>query len=156
MYVHTNLGARDWRTLAAFYEQVFGCTMLLPERNLSGGWLEEAIGVAGVAIRGVHLRLPGYGLEGPTLEIFEYQPSSQRGDAAINRPGYGHIAFRVADVVAACEAVLQGGGRTFGKLVTIPVKGAGVVTFVYVTDPEGNVIELQSWAADRSVNTEYS
>jgi catechol 2,3-dioxygenase-like lactoylglutathione lyase family enzyme len=115
MHVHTNLGARDWRALAAFYEQVFGCTMLLPERNLSGGWLEEAISVSGV-----HLRLPGYGLEGPTLEIFEYQPSSQRGDAAINRPGYGHIAFRVADVAAACEAVLQGAEGRSGNSSRFP------------------------------------
>jgi hypothetical protein len=31
-------------------------------------------------------------------------------------------------------------------MVRVPVAGAGIVTFVYMTDPEGNVIELQSWA----------
>ncbi|MFN2155425.1 MAG: VOC family protein, partial [Anaerolineae bacterium] len=71
-YVHTNLVARDWRALAAFYERVFGCTPVPPERALSGPWLERATGLNEVQIRGVHLRLPGHGESGPTLEVFQY------------------------------------------------------------------------------------
>jgi hypothetical protein len=33
-YVHTNLLSRDWRRLADFYEEVFGCVRLLPEVRL--------------------------------------------------------------------------------------------------------------------------
>jgi len=29
-YVHTNLVARDWRKLAAFYQDLFGCAPLPP------------------------------------------------------------------------------------------------------------------------------
>jgi catechol 2,3-dioxygenase-like lactoylglutathione lyase family enzyme len=65
----------------------------------------------------------------------------------IHRPGYAHIAFQVADVAAARDEVLAAGGKEYGQLVSVPVPGAGVVTFVYVTDPEGNIIELQSWSA---------
>jgi predicted enzyme related to lactoylglutathione lyase len=57
-----------------------------------------------------------------------------------------HIAFVVDDVEAARDAVIAGGGRTVGKLVSTEIQGAGVVTFIYVTDPEGNVIELQRWS----------
>jgi hypothetical protein len=32
-YAHTNLIARDWRVLAAFYEGVFGCTFVLPQQS---------------------------------------------------------------------------------------------------------------------------
>ena len=71
-YVHTNLIAEDWKRLATFYERVFGCVPLLPERDLSGEWLEAATGVPQARIRGMHLRLPGYGDEGPTLEVFQY------------------------------------------------------------------------------------
>ena len=39
-YVHTNLIARDWRALAAFYQAVFGCETIPPERNFSGPVLE--------------------------------------------------------------------------------------------------------------------
>ena len=32
-YVHTNLIARDWRELARFYVEVFGCELVPPERD---------------------------------------------------------------------------------------------------------------------------
>jgi predicted enzyme related to lactoylglutathione lyase len=145
-YVHTNLVARDWRRLAAFYEWVFGCTPVPPERDLAGPWLEAGTGLQAVRLRGAHLRLPGYGGSGPTLEIFQYDPAGEGGPAPVNRPGFGHIAFAVADVAAARDEVLSAGGATVGELVALPVAGAGVVTFAYVRDPEGNIIELQSWS----------
>jgi predicted enzyme related to lactoylglutathione lyase len=144
-FVHVNVVAKDWRKLAAFYEQVFGCTIVPPERNLSGQWLEDVTAVPGAAIRGAHLRLPGYGDNGPTLEIFEYTPEMAREPTASNRPGFGHIAFAVDDVAAARDAVLAAGGKDFGKLVTTESHAVGTLTVVYVTDPEGNIIELQKW-----------
>ena len=145
-YVHTNLVAESWRALARFYEEVFGCTPVPPERKLAGRWLEDGTGVAGAQIRGIHLRLPGYGEEGPTLEIFQYSPQEKRIEAAVNRPGFGHVAFAVGDVEDAREAVIAAGGGAVGKVVALEVAGAGRVTFAYVKDPEGNVIELQQWA----------
>lgn len=71
-YIHSNLISKDWKTLAAFYIQVFECKMILPQRNLSGEWLSEGTGVHDAHIKGAHLRLPGYEKDGPTLEIFEY------------------------------------------------------------------------------------
>lgn len=146
-YVHTNLIARDWRALAAFYQRVFGCIAVPPERDLSGDWIEAATKVPGARLRGAHLRLPGCGDAGPTLEVFQYSPSGPEGPDAIHRPGFAHIAFQVDDVAAARQDVLAAGGKEYGQLVSVPVPGAGVVTFVYVTDPEGNIIELQSWSA---------
>ena len=58
MYAHTNLIAKDYKKLARFYEKVFGCVPVLPERDLSGEWLDRATGIKGVHIRGIHLRLP--------------------------------------------------------------------------------------------------
>ncbi len=110
-----------------------------------GPWLEKATGVAGAEIQGQHLKLPGSGDGGPTLEIFEYRPPAPAPEKAVNRPGFGHLAFRVDDVAAAREAVLAAGGGEVGPLTTVPVAGAGTITFVYLTDPEGNVLELQRW-----------
>jgi catechol 2,3-dioxygenase-like lactoylglutathione lyase family enzyme len=107
--------------------------------------------VSGARIRGVHLRLPGHGETGPTLEIFQYEPAGPELGFTIHRPGFGHIAFEVEDVVQARAVVLSAGGKDFGTMVSLPVAGAGVVTFVYVADPEGNVIELQSWEKDRNL-----
>jgi predicted enzyme related to lactoylglutathione lyase len=145
-YVHTNLVAEDWRALAAFYERVFGCEPIPPERDLSGAWVEAGTGVAGARIRGVHLRLPGYPEGGPTLEIFQYEPALAREPIAVNRPGFGHIAFAVPDVATARREVLAAGGRAVGEAVSLEIPGAGSVSFAYVRDPEGNVVELQAWA----------
>jgi catechol 2,3-dioxygenase-like lactoylglutathione lyase family enzyme len=144
-FAHTNLIARDWQRLARFYEEVFGCTPVPPERDLEGSWLESATGVPCARIQGVHLRLPGYGDQGPTLEVFQYSQQEERPQTAVNRPGFAHIAFAVDDVRATREAVLAADGGTVGELVTLEVPGAGTVTFVYLTDPEGNIIEVQSW-----------
>ena len=144
-FVHTNIIAQDWRRLADFYQQVLGCTPVPPERNLSGQWLDDGTGVPGAEIRGMHLRLPGYGEQGPTLEIFQYNHQQERPATAINRPGFAHIAFAVDDVQAARDAVLAAGGSTIGEVVEIEIAGAGRLRFAYVRDPEGNAIELQTW-----------
>ena len=145
-FAHVNLIARDWRRLADFYSRVFGWEPVPPERHLSGAWLDAATGLPAARIHGVHLRLPGYGATGPTLEIFQYHHAAERPAAAANRSGFGHIALAVADVTAARDAVVAAGGGTVGDLVSVDIPEAGRLNFVYATDPEGNVIELQQWS----------
>lgn len=62
------------------------------------------------------------------------------------RPGWGHIAFQVGDVAEAVEAVLAAGGGRIGETVTLTTADGRRVTWCYTTDPEGNIVELQSWA----------
>lgn len=145
-YVHTNLVARDWKLLAAFYERVFGCTRVPPERHFAGPTLEAGTGMRGARLDGVHLRLPGLGPDGPTLEVFTYSPQIEGLPPAVNRPGYGHVAFRVADVHEARDEVLREGGDAVGDVVTLTTTDGRQVTWCYVTDPEGNALELQSWS----------
>lgn len=145
-YVHTNLVARDWRALANFYQQVFDCIPVPPERDFQGDALSAGTGIPGAHLTGAHLRLPGYGDSGPTLEIFNYNILEPRPDTAVNRPGFGHIAFNVEDVATARQAVLAAGGRPVGEIVTLQTATGARVTWCYVTDLEGNVIELQSWS----------
>ncbi len=145
-YVHTNLIAEDWRALAGFYQLIFGCIPVPPERDFQGEKLEAGTGIPGAHLQGIHLRLPGWGEDGPTLEIFSYNVLASRGQAAVNRPGFGHIAFSVEDVAAAQKAVLQAGGHALGAIVTLKIATGARVTWCYVTDPEGNIIELQAWS----------
>ena len=143
-YVHTNLIAHDWRKLADFYINVFGCVPVPPERDLFGENMERLTGLENAHLRGTHLRLPGFGDAGPTLEIFQYTQMPDKPPTAVNRPGFGHIAFLVDDVEAACAAVQRAGGAMVGEVVEMPIAGR---TFVgaYLTDLEGNIIELQAW-----------
>lgn len=78
------------------------------------------------------------------LEIFNYNILTERPGVAVNRPGFGHIAFVVHDVAAAREAVLAAGGQPVGEIVTLTNSIGKKLTWVYVTDPEGNILELQS------------
>jgi predicted enzyme related to lactoylglutathione lyase len=144
-YKHTNIVARDWRVLAKFYEEVFGCVRVPPERHLSGEWLEKGTGVKGAEISGAHLRLPGYDKQGPTLEIFQYSKNEPRPPSAANREGFAHIAFEVQDVEKVMARVMAHGGKKIGAVSTAVVEGVGKLTVVYVGDPEGNIIELQRW-----------
>jgi len=145
-YRHTNIISRDWMRLSAFYERVFGCQRLPPERDLQGEWLDRGTGIVGARLRGVHLRLPGFGAEGPTLEIFEYDEILARETPVPNRAGFGHIAFAVEDVGQAVEAVIAAGGAPLGEIVQQDIPGAGRLCFSYVRDPEGNIVELQAWS----------
>jgi len=149
-FAHANIVARDWRRLARFYEDLFGCVPVPPERHLEGDWLSQATGVPRAALEGVHLRLPGYGGEGPTLEVFQYAEELERLAPAANRQGLGHVAFEVEDVASAAAGVRAAGGGVLGEVVSRTIPGAGVITFAYVTDPEGNIIELQQWRKEPS------
>jgi predicted enzyme related to lactoylglutathione lyase len=143
-YAHTNLIARDWRALSRFYQDLFGCIPAPPVRDFKGPDLDRGTGIPGAHLQGEHLLLPGHGLSGPTLEIFNYNILNDAPGVAVNRPGFGHIAFVVEDVPAAREAVLAAGGQGVGEIVTLTNAIGKRLTWVYVTDPEGNVLELQS------------
>lgn len=114
-------------------------------RNLSGEWLDKGTGITNARLEGIHLRLPGYGDSGPTIEVFQYSENLEKLPAAANREGFGHIAFEVDDVHSAMLEVLRHGGSNVGEVTSAEVEDAGIITFVYLADPEGNIIELQSW-----------
>ena len=145
-YVHTNIVTQDWERLADFYQNALDCERLEPGLDIGGQWLEDGTGVPNAKLTGIHLRLPGYGETGPTLELFEYteQPPKAEPPAA-NRSGYGHMAFEVDNVEAVRRKILEYGGQDLGVPVIHSLPQHGTIIFTYMTDPEGNIIELQSW-----------
>jgi catechol 2,3-dioxygenase-like lactoylglutathione lyase family enzyme len=146
---HVNLIARDWRALADFYTRLFGCELVPPERDYRGDDLAAGTGVPGAVLHGAHLRLPGHGQTGPTLEIYQFETMPDGLPPAANRPGFQHIAFAVPSVAEARDAVLAAGGRAIGTVVTLQTADGRYVTWTYVTDPEDNIVELQSWSDTR-------
>jgi catechol 2,3-dioxygenase-like lactoylglutathione lyase family enzyme len=144
-YSHTNLIANDWKRLQDFYVQVFGCIPVSSERDHQGPKFDALGGIKNLNFRGRHLRLPGHGEHGPTLEIFQSNQNEPSPPTSLLRPGFAHIAFEVPDVAAKRGEVLAWGGRDVGQLVTLDIPGAGQLTLIYMTDPEGNIVELQRW-----------
>ena len=144
-YVHTNIIARDWEAVARFYIEVFECKPYGPERDLSGAWIEQMTGVENVKVRGMHLSLPGYEA-GPTLEIFSYEPEGEHQERHISKQGFGHLAFNVDNVEEVLKKVLAHGGKQYGEVIIKEYETLGVLTAVYISDPEGNLIEVQNWS----------
>jgi hypothetical protein len=59
--------------------------------------------------------------------------------------GFECATFSVEDVIDARETAIANGGHPSGEVVTLTIATGVQVTWCSVTDPEGNVIELQSW-----------
>ncbi|GAB5528130.1 MAG: hypothetical protein Roseis2KO_60020 [Roseivirga sp.] len=144
-YTHTNIVARDWERLADFYIRVFDCIPKPPKRNQSGTWLEKGTGVKSAALEGMHLTLPGYGNDGPTLEVYQYAEIRDSLKPEPNSKGLGHLAFEVDNVYEILEKALAHGATRIGEISENMVEGVGKIQFVYIRDPEDNIIELQSW-----------
>jgi len=144
-FAHTNIAAKDWKCLSGFYIKVFNCKKKLPERDLSGDWLDKGTGLTNARLAGIHLLLPGHGTSGPTLEIFTYENTHESEPVMANCTGYTHIAFEVEDVETTLNHALKNGAELLGKVTEKRIENVGVLKFVYFRDPEGNIIEIQSW-----------
>ena len=107
---------------------------------MSGELLSQGNGVPNAEVYAAWLSLPG--IDGPFLEIFEYKDADDRPTPPVNQPGYGHISFEVEDIHATYDAVMVAGGMPLGKVTDF---GSAETPFlyVYVRDPEGNVVELE-------------
>lgn len=116
-----------------------------PDRRLEGDWLGRGMGLRGASVRGIHLRLPGCGDAGPTLELFELGEPGAADERPVNRPGLMHIAFTVDDIHVTLDRLLGAGGSRLGEIAEAAVAGVGRADFVYARDPEGNIVELQAW-----------
>lgn len=149
-YVHTNIIAKDSAKLIDFYKTVLHCKSINQTRDLRGGWVDILTGLNKAHITGEHLLLPGYGEQHPTLEIFSYDTLKGAIGSEINRPGFAHIAFEVDDVEATLAEILNAGGSCLGDVVTAAYPNGMEAVIVYARDPEGNIVELQSWRRIKS------
>ncbi|ETO13134.1 hypothetical protein RFI_24244 [Reticulomyxa filosa] len=159
VFRHTNLVVKDWKKASDFYSKVFGMSIVPPVRDLKGCWLDKGVGYKEATIKGCHMRLPGFDhlsdKDCPTLEIFEYNniTNSMNNKESnppkhVYRPGFGHIAFHVDNVMLACEKVLKNGGSVLNEnsnISSFSVNDKTTITFAYVRDIEGNIIELQNY-----------
>jgi catechol 2,3-dioxygenase-like lactoylglutathione lyase family enzyme len=148
---HVSIAAKDLSRLREFYEKSLGFAEARPEKDFSGEWLERGTGVPGAGIRRVHLKLPDTEPGSAVLEIIEYAgEAGESVPAAADRPGLRHVAFEVEtpeELARIHGLVLENGGGGLGEISEKEIDGLGTVTFVYMTDPEGNIIELVNWRA---------
>ncbi|MFN8575868.1 MAG: VOC family protein [Candidatus Sericytochromatia bacterium] len=145
-YGHTNIITNDWKKLCDFYEIVFKCVPIAPKRDQKGLWLDKGTGLKNAHIQGMHMKLPGYDTNGPTLEIYQYSEIIQIDKPQPNRKGFGHIAFQTDEIHNLLEFALKNGAQKIGDISEKYIEGVGLLTFIYINDPDGNIIELQNWS----------
>lgn len=132
--------ARDPEALAAFYREALGCETVVPLQELEDDAVARATGVPDADMKLTVLRLPGRGEHGPVLEL--YSVSGPRPDDWHYQPGQGQLAFEVEDLEAAMGRVGGAGGSKLGDLVEWEGPSGARARFVYMRDPEGNIIDL--------------
>jgi glyoxylase I family protein len=109
---------------------------------ISGEAFQKGIGIANAKAKGAHLGIPSSEVE---LELLQFSGKAQ-GKKAFLLPdvkGFRHIAFAVNDLEECYNQLKTKGANFISKPVTIksPKELAGI-QFVYLKDPEGNIIEL--------------
>lgn len=147
-FAHVSITATDLKKLSEFYMKALGFVTALPERRFSGEWIEKGTGVKGADFKRIHLRLPG-SEESPRLEIIQYTETIDgTPPGPPNAAGIRHMAFEVespGDLRKLIDLVIINGGGKLGEISSHSVEGLGEVSFIYMTDPEGNIVELVSW-----------
>lgn len=125
---HVGLSVADLDAQRDWYAAAFGLTST------------EPFAIPAVGIRGCFL----VGLPGIAIELLE-RAGSAHGAVAASPPdalltqGWGHLCLRVDDVDAHFERLVDAGARVIQEPGPSPEPGC---RFAFVTDPEGNFIEL--------------
>ena len=136
---HVGFTVSDIERSIEFYRDLLGMSLYRRQQG-TAEYLSRVTGFPGVRLE-IALLKSGDG--GALLELLQYitHPAPPT-DRETNRPGNGHVCFKVSDIQAACEELRRRGVR----LISDPVKiTAGVhegAYAVYLRDPDGFTVEL--------------
>lgn len=133
--------ARDLEALTGFYKEALHCVIVVPVQSTDRA-VARGVGVPDAEVTLAVLRLPGRGDHGPVLEL--YSVEGEVPDGWDYLPGQGQLAFEVDDLETTVGKVVAAGGSTLGEVVEWEAPSGAVARFVYLKDPEGNIIDLWS------------
>jgi catechol 2,3-dioxygenase-like lactoylglutathione lyase family enzyme len=136
---HTGFTVSDIDRSIEFYRDALGLTLFRRQTG-TAPYLGAITGFPGVKIEIALLKTPdGHGM----LELLQYvshpAPATER---ETNRPGNGHLCFKVADIHEACAELRQRGARLISDPVEITAGVHAGAWGVYLRDPDGFTVEL--------------
>ncbi|MEI1280427.1 VOC family protein [Leptospira venezuelensis] len=114
-FLHVNINSKDWNKTLNFYNKILNSSATGFERDYKGEFIENLTGIKGAEVKGRHIALPGYSAGGPTFEIFTYNQFSPRGPLSKSDTGKVATGFRVLNLKAALDKVIQEGGTLISE-----------------------------------------
>ncbi len=136
---HTGFTVSDIERSIAFYRDVLGLTLVRQQEG-SAEYLSTVTGFKGARLK-LALLKPGDGTG--MLELLEYvshpAPPTER---ETNRPGNGHLCFKVDDIHKACDELRRRGVRLISEPTEISAGFHKGGFAVYLRDPDDFTIEL--------------
>lgn len=132
-FTQVKMHSADPESLATFYGAALDCEVVLPLTVLDAA-ASRGAGVPGSEVGILVLSLPGS--EGDTtLELIS---------TGEDRSGDAMLTFLVEDVEAAAQRIVDAGGSFKGEIVEFTAPSGRIAQFVFMNDPEGNVVDLWS------------
>ena len=136
-FSHVAITVADFNRSVRFYPELFGATLV----GVSHTPKERIQGFFGVddpdpELKIGWLRLPG----GATIEIFEFTPYVPAEPTVWNRQGIHHFSVNVHDTDRWHAYLASRGVKIVAEPLTSP--GPGPHTFMFIADPDGNLLEL--------------
>ena len=140
-FLHVGLTVSDFDRSVAFYEKYFGFELEF-KRTFSPEFI--------AAKKSLYRLEPGnfahfgflHSPDGVVIELFEFDSQAEPEAAVWNRPGFHHICLKVDDVIAKCEELKADGYELFFE-PDFRGDPANNQYWVFLKDPDGNMIELQ-------------
>jgi len=142
---HIGLCVSDCERSLQFYRDVLGFRYL-SELQLAGEPSSTLLQLPDVELRAIYLER-----DGTRIELLHYPVPGHQGDGAprpMNQLGLTHLSLRVDDLGGLLASLRAAGVRILDRTrIDIPAFEAGAV---FVTDPDGTLIELVQAPGDPS------
>jgi len=132
---HVGITVSDLEASRAFYVDVVGLELVLPEFRTGGGWFDTLTENSGAVIDAVLLSAGQM-----TLQLVQYhQAGNPDAFTGHNRVGNLHLSFDVEDVEAKHAQLKEHPELRATAVVQLPVEG---YRSFYVRDPDGVPVEF--------------
>jgi len=143
---HIGICVSDWERALRFYRDLLGF-QYLSELQVAGEPTDTLLQLRNVTLRAIYLER-----DGTRIELLHYPTPGHQGDGrprAMNQLGLTHLSLRVDNLAATVDALKQAGVRILEKSrIDIPAFDAAAV---FITDPDGTLIELVQAPGDPAV-----
>ena len=141
-FLHVGLTVSDITATVEYYKKYFDFTL-----EMEGTFPPEFIGAKpmlykqpeGSYSKFAFLRSP----DGVALELFQFVPLDPAQEPIWNRPGYHHICLKVESCQAVYEQMKADGLEGTYYFPPDNMDPQGEHHWVFLRDPDGNMIELQ-------------